>query len=174
MKTIITISGDVGHGKSFLADAIATFFNCQKVSFSEPLKEKVAEIISENESIEADIALSYLFNRETKEKYRDLLTSTADKLKEYYGSNYFAKLLVEKLKAYDSNLFVIDDLRYEEELKALKEDFKVFTIKITRPGYPSRQKHSSDLEYYKLNFDLELINDDTMDYINKAIKLIVL
>lgn len=100
-KFRIAICGKMGAGKSYLAKQLAKKYNLDIYSFGEKLKEIARE----------------LCGMTTKD--RKLLQTLADKMKEI-DYDIWAKYLLRKIG--NSQHVVIDDLRFENEYKLLKEN----------------------------------------------------
>ena len=161
----IAITGKMCSGKTYIADYLIEKYNLTKFSFASEVKNIASE----------------LFNMENKD--RKLLQTVADKMKDIDKDvwvKYTLKLIGEKQNV------VIDDLRFKNELKYLRENgFITIRINISNEEqesrlskkYPdtynehlSRRNHNSEIDIENLEVDYEFNSDENL--INNINKLL--
>ena len=150
----IAITGKMCSGKTYISDILIKKYNLKKYSFGQKVK---------------DIAKD-LFKMEYKN--RILLQTLADKMKEI-DKDIWIKYILSEINS-DSNI-IIDDLRFENELKYLQENnFIIIRLNISEEERLNRLKikypntynehlngsnHNSEVNINKLNEDLDLNSD---------------
>jgi len=120
---IIALCGPEGVGKTYLTSQSSR----RRVSFADPLREIVAAMtgIPANDLRNQEVKkmpLSDLssFDPDDKRTVRDLLIETGDFMRRI-NETYFAEKAVEVLS--EDGEFIIDDLRFDNELKFIKDEF---------------------------------------------------
>jgi len=196
MPKIIALCGAKRCGKDVLAEHLVNKYNYERVAFADPLKlavkslfnfdddqvgigkdngEGKKDIVDENWGITPRSALQFFGTEIMQEKIQEILPNI--------NKNFFANTLknniINKMNTNEGQSFVISDLRFMHEYKALfsipkirKEDIVV--IRVIRPSNLSvADPHISEIEYMKIPYDVLLMNDDTIEnYINKFEKII--
>jgi hypothetical protein len=196
MPKIIALCGAKRCGKDVLAEHLVKKYNYERVAFADPLKlaikslfnfdddqvgigkdngEGKKDIVDENWGITPRSALQFFGTEIMQEKIQEILPNI--------NKNFFANTLknniINKMNTNEGQSFVISDLRFMHEYKALfsipkirKEDIVV--IRVIRPCNLSvADHHISEIEYMKIPYDVLLMNDDTIEkYINKFEKII--
>ena len=116
-------------------------------------------------------------------KPRTLLqTLGTDIIRDKIDNNFFIDRVIGDIKvdSYYFDLITISDARFPEEIETISNKFKnVYKIKIERPNFVSsldskEKKHRTEiaLDNYK-NYDYVVINDSTIEDLNKKLKDIV-
>ena len=156
--------GKICSGKSYVANYLVNNYNFTKYSFAAPLKK---------------IAIEY-YNMKNKD--RELLQDLSYKMKEI-DENVFVNYLLKEIDL--TKNIVIDDLRFTNELRALKElNFTIIKLEIDKEEqlnrynniynneYIERLNHFSEnqIEYNKENIDYNIKSDKNL--IKNIIKLI--
>jgi len=67
-----------------------------------------------------------------------------------------------------SDLIVVDDIRFPNEIEILRKDYGAKIILITRPGRSFDQSHESEA-HEGLHLDYEIVNDGSLEGFNRAV-----
>lgn len=179
---IIGLMGDIGAGKSTVADLIESelYFdrNVRFVSFADTLKDIVASIHPEwergalNGITSKDRAWREVPdpNSWCQKSPRDELRELSDMIKARYGSDYFVNRTLEEIFALRDlgyiDLVIITDVRYQIEIDALLSErigaARLVWVDGGMEGYVSN--HPSDVEWkfwVKNNLDRVIRVDNT-------------
>lgn len=153
LKTIIALSGCYGAGKSFLARSLAT---CEEMilPFATALREEIIEI--------GLAGRDEIYSKPTPGKIRTLLTSWGA-YRRSQNKDYWVDLWLKKAQEittdYPKEIIIVDDLRFMNELNALRE-FSNNNLMVL--WIESEDSSKDDLSL----FDLKLIKESA-DYIIK-------
>lgn len=109
-KLAIAITGMPGSGKSYIAKLISDRLNAPIFSMGDIVREEV-------------LSRGLPLTLENVEKI-------ATQLRKEKGNNAVALLLLERLNSYNKNIVLIDGVRGIEELKILREKFKICLIAV--------------------------------------------
>lgn len=162
---VIAISGKAEHGKDYAAEIFKGEFerNGKKVliaHFADVLKWTCSK---------------YLEWDGKKDEFGRTLLQDAGSDFRIRDQNFFCNFLVTVLKVcsrkYD--VVIIPDVRFENEIECLKENFDTVTVQVIRPGYKNhltadQRVHSSETELDNYPFDYKLFNDGE-DLLKKTI-----
>jgi hypothetical protein len=155
--------GITGYGRSG-KDTVAYFMEHQwdfrKISLAEPIKKCLTEMTGEWFHTEAKHREAPLFNGAT---FRDVMISFGDWARSY-NEDIFVDILRNKAWSYTGKLFVVPDIRRENELKLCDA-----TIRVVRPGVGPAAEHPSEGELDKVQPDYTIVNDGTLDDLHKKV-----
>lgn len=157
---IYIISGKARHGKSTTAEIIKYFYKTRN--------KKVVEIAYAKYIKDYAMNISD-WNGSDEKKPRELLQKLGTEvIRKKIDENFFVNRICEDIKVYSyfSDVIIISDARYEDEVEVPKQTFEnVTTIRIINPNLEtplsiSEQKHLSEtgLDNYN-NYDYIIIND---------------
>lgn len=166
MANVYVLIGHARSGKDTAADFIEQYLNnAKRIAFATLLKEQ---------------AKALGWNGRKDEAGRNFLQHLGDVLKEYHGSDYYADYVVRQLK--DNGNFIITDCRFLKEYQALADwaaadpnKRKVVFIRIIRPDdtesdlTENQRKHASETEMDHVREDVTIINDGTLEDLQKKI-----
>ena len=163
---LVVVGGLARNGKSTLCHLLQQHasidgWHCQRFSFADPLKSIVRIVQSDfvNKNPEA-------------------LQATSAHWKLSYGQGIFAKDLVARLNAYqesvppfiDKLLFLVDDLRFRNELDAVESwaglGRELIKVRVIRPGFEDYDRdmaHPSETELIDLPYDNFRVEAPDMD-----------
>ena len=163
---IVVITGYRRCGKDYLAQNLINYLNkkykVQHFAFANPLKDYITDLfgisiddlekLKENKSVKFQI-FNKIYNM------REFLVKFANKLREFFGDDIWAKATLNQIKKQDSNEYIdikiITDMRFLTEYKIIK-DFA--------------QETNEDLFIIRLDSDIEGCEKDNLD--EKEIKMI--
>lgn len=154
---IITISGKAQHGK----DTIGRF-----------LKEKLEEqgnkvLITHYADLLKYICKMFFGWNGKKDIYgRTLLQQVGQTVREKTNGDYWVNSLISIIKLFPNEweYIIIPDVRYENEISKLKDEFDITTVRIERldfdNGMTDEQKnHESEIALDDYIFDYKIINN---------------
>jgi len=193
---VITISGYDRCGKDTLAEMINSILIKHKIknsiiAFADPIKEMVKSVLK-IDNFEFNILLrnkdvnelsvttkqhenNFFSQKFKKFTLRDVLINTGKKMKQKYGNDFFAKLIVEEIKRETkTQVFIIPDLRFKVEDKVLMSytDYRSRVLKRPSVVLPSFKyvkifvdseidscgKNGERYDVDKLTFDYKIVN----------------
>ena len=185
-RRIIAIHGLMGHGKDTLGCFIAS-----NIRIRRRIKKSFALKVKENVSNITGVHLGYTFTsfydnqvfdftRDQKNRYLDEWGMTLGEMLQRYATeacrdniceDVWIKPLIREMRS-SEDVYIITDLRFENEVLALKEMGAVL-VKVIRPNYSGDEKrdvnHKSEKGLPNEMFDHIVINDgDRVDLANKA------
>ena len=145
----IAFSGKMQVGKTTSAEYLVRKYGFVKLAFADKLKEIARDLFPEQ--------------FEKGEKPRKLLQDLGIKMREI-DEDVWVKCVLRKIESLpkETNI-VIDDLRFLNEYKALKNE-GFFVVRILRDVPPSPySNHQSEKEVEQMPYDLLLLNTGTLD-----------
>jgi phosphomevalonate kinase len=171
-KTIIFISGYARSGKDTVANTIIDLYGknrCVQLAFADTIKEMASNIYQLNIKF---------FHYPYKDQYipqiygtpRDLLIQLGYS-KRNQDPFYWAKIVGTKIKNQPGKIYIISDMRYQNEYKYFKIRFpmwKMITFRISRQSENSND--GSDPLITKMKFDHYIKNDGTLKDLRDKIK----
>lgn len=120
-KLIILVSGRAGVGKTTLSNLLKKGFVLDKFN---------AEIFSFAETIKEIAFLDFMWNKNKDMDGRKLLQDLG-RIGREYNENIWVNYAIDKIKYSNVPVCIIDDWRFPNELKRIKEVFnKVYTIRV--------------------------------------------
>lgn len=189
---IIALSGDMGHGKSTVANYLLSTYGVKRTRFAAPIKEMTAVLLASagDDLMEARKIVDHatLKNLPIRELFgmspRGLMRELGD-MGRRISPLFWANLVVTGIHADERSephsIYVIDDWRYRhgEGDRLIASDVQTTFVRVNRPGVPRAvQDHSSEggLDDWPFDFvitnvegdihGLELQADDLFDKVN--------
>jgi hypothetical protein len=200
---IIIFSGKSKSGKTTCVKLLRLLYpnkNIYEYNFGDELKNICLKNIN-NQQKHKQFSINDFYNTNEKEKIyknmisnedfslRGFLQQTADKYKKTNGDDFFAKIVVNKIKCnyYNKNnesneatitnkepiIVGIGDARYEYEIQCIKDNFKdakIIIIKLNRDENNTQEPaniHSSEIINIKYNY--LIYNNNTIDNLKSKI-----
>lgn len=169
-KLKIAISGKARSGKNTLAEQILEILgqDCKIFAFADPMKEIVMTMFpaSNPEHLWGPSEFRSMLMPGTESSYRDLLLELGA-LGRRYCQNTWINATIAMVDKYlsDHNNVLISDVRFKNELRAIKES-GFYTIRIVRPGNPYSLDDISEKDLDDVpdtDFDFVLINDGSLE-----------
>jgi len=177
---VIAICGENRSGKDVLANYIAHKYGYTRLAFAQPLKNIVKIIFdfndiqvgiddincngTEKDTIDARWGIS---PRHALQFFgTEIFQNNIQQLIPNINKDFFANTLMNKIK--ENNTYVISDIRFLHEYEKLKSH-DLTIIRVIRPNdFSNTDNHVSEQEFKKIPFDIEIVNDSTIDnYIQK-------
>jgi dephospho-CoA kinase len=173
---IIAICGKKRSGKDTLADYLVQRYGYTKISFADPLK-KVVQIVfgftdDEVNGHEKDLvhpdwgfsprqALQFVGTELFQYKIQELSPSIERTL--------WAKALIREIQKNETKKYVISDLRFLHEYKALQETFadRMLFLRVKR-NLNSDDTHLSENEEGRIPVHFELKNESTVEALHQS------
>lgn len=161
-KLIVALAGHAGAGKDTFGKMLIERFEgfgktAKRYAFADHLKNKAYDLG---------------WDGTKDERGRSLLQHLGDVMREYHGENYFAEYTAnEVIGDEDIDVAVVTDLRYKQELEALRKAAaetgnKMLTIRIVRNESilsGTQGQHSSENDLNEVAMDLIVINTGSLD-----------
>jgi len=186
LPQIIGITGRKFNGKDTLAEYLVEKYGYTQLSFAGPLKDICGILFgfdyeqlygSEKETIDPrwNVTPRDMFQYVGTELFRNMMGKKIPDI----DNNFWVKCLMERInrimKINPDCKIVISDVRFENELNAIKSLDNNITIRVTRPSMnKTTDTHESELYIEKLNVDHDILNDGSLDdlyeKLNKLIK----
>lgn len=123
-----------------------------KVRFADPLKESIAPLLhcSREDLEEISYKSSTINWLDPPITIRGFMQNFGDCVKEKFGKDFWAKLLINTIKPYlNEENIIIPDLRYQNELEVLKKECNnLITVRIIRNTENLDHSSEKDLDSY--------------------------
>jgi len=172
---IIAICGEKRSGKDVLANYIAHKYGYTKLAFADPLKNIVKVIFGFNDiqvgidEINCDGTEKDTIDERWGVSPRqalqffgtEIFQNNIQQLIPNINKDFFANTLIKKIK--ENHTYVISDIRFLHEYEKLKT-LDLTIIRIIRPNdFSYTDNHVSEQEFKKIPFDIEIVNDSTIE-----------
>lgn len=176
---LIGVLGRKGSGKDTIADYIINKFHYEKMVIAEPLKNACKELFNfSNEQLYGDLkeVVDTQWGVSPRKVLQwfgtDIIRNRINELNPDIGNNFWVTLLkikfLQKTNT-DKNLkIIVSDVRFQNEIDMVRElGGKV--IKLTRESVNSDDAHESEKNIDKLEGDINILNDGTLDELYKKV-----
>jgi len=169
--TVILISGKAGSGKGEVANKFMTLLN--EIKYILKVRTSFANNVK-------GAAKNYFGWDGVKDvKGRKLLQNIGNTGREYDENLWVASALEDVFSStfLPVNVIVIDDWRFPNEAEYLKKQYKVWKIRIISDKFSSLKgtPEANDISEISLDnydgFDIELVNNGTLEELNKLVEL---
>ncbi len=174
---IIGIAGPIGSGKTTICEHIRDRYNAEIINYADPLKEIAVVLGFDRKDV--------FGSQEQKEKKNEYWNVTNRKLLQVLGTDIFRdslpKVLPEmkdiwirlaflRMKQKPSAMFVIGDVRFDDEAKAIKDSGGII-VKLKHAASASASAHSSEAGITIFDKEIEsyLTNPDVLKNIDSLI-----
>lgn len=154
MTLVIGLCGAKGSGKDQFYKAVKVNFpqlDVRKIAYADPIKDEVCRIFDLKSEIEYDMfkrtTLKYMLQDYNKREVdgRQAVREIG-MLMRRYDEQQFVRYVEGQIKANPQALWIITDLRFENELQSIKENLGGIVIKIKRSGC-SYDGHITETEF---------------------------
>jgi len=164
---IIAIIGYRRCGKDYLTQKLLELYNnsetsAKRFAFADPLKEYICDLMNisreELEKLKEDINYTFTIG---KKQYtmREFLVTFANRLRQIFGDDIWAKATIESMKKDNSNIKIISDMRFLIEYKTLKkfteesgEELFIIYLDSDLESCDKFNKDEKDIEKISYNF----------------------
>ena len=152
---IIGICGPKGVGKSTLAKAVGEHVEAQRIRFAKPLKSMIATLLQECgftrgeswEAVDGSLKENPIADLPGQPTARHLLQTIGTEWgREHIGEEVWAQIAAEKAERvlnYHGDWAVIDDLRFPNEARTLR-DRGAYIVEVRREGHDYSTEHASE------------------------------
>lgn len=156
-------------GKDTVAGILTKHFGFQKVSFARSLKLMMSDVFPHltSDQLHGD-AKEQSDAKLGNQTPRDVMIRLATSVRQRLGKRAFVDPVVTKIKsATPSTGFVVSDLRFMEEYRALKSIRGSIFVRVVRPGV---REHECENELAdKSLWDYTIINNGTKNQLERAV-----
>lgn len=171
---VIALAGDMGHGKTTVAEYLVRNHGALRYRFAGPIKTLVAELMiaagEKRENAFDIVDCSAMKNTPIREMYqrspRDLMRDLGDvgrAIDKEFWANITMNAIIADHRANPDRIFVIDDWRYAEGEggRMLAGDMDVTFARVNRPDAPrALRDHSSEGGLDDWLYDFIITNRD--------------
>src|SRR3972149_7334744 len=178
LPQIIGITGCKFNGKDTMADYIVKKYGYEKMSVADPLKNickilfgfndeqlygSKKEVVDDRWGVTPRDMLQYIGT----DMFRKMMGKKIPELNKNDEGGFWVKCLTEqikiKLKTNPSCKIIIPDIRFQNELDAIKKLNNNLIIRIKRPSIINKDFHESEKNIDTFKVDCEILNDTTLD-----------
>lgn len=161
------ISGNIDHGKDFLADLMLLDLKvfgikAEKISTAKEMKRQLCylfnitpEFLDFHKNEKTPITLpdgQFIFN------FRTFIQNYGTLLRETIDSNIWANCLMNDINNSDAKVVIVPDLRYPYEWNTIRKKFNTTTVKIFNNDIPVDRSHHSETSMEGFGFDYYVDN----------------
>lgn len=177
-KMLIGVLGLKRSGKDTTSDYLVEKYNFKKLTFAEPLKNACKILFNFNEeqlygSKKEEVDPRWGVSPRIIYQYlgTDIFRNHIQTIMPTIGNNFWVNLTIDNYKNLKNSNVVISDVRFENELNAIKQEGGII-IKIIRPSNENNDYHSSESSIQDLKGDYEIINDGSLEDLYKKIDIV--
>lgn len=158
---VILVSGKAGSGKDYAANILCSLLEKMGKSYL---------VIHFADYLKMMCYLYFGWDGKKDEPGRNLLQHIGNEVFRKFDQNFFADIVNKTISAISASLdydyIIIPDLRYENELETIKNNFESYTIRVSRNKYTSNltDKQKNDISEISLdNYDFDFIIENTTE-----------
>lgn len=153
---LILITGHSKEGKSYLADKLCSNMHIPYFALADELKMITNELF----------ALFNIPTSDDKEVMRPYYQTIGTEIcRKHFGNEIWCETLERKINACDSDVVIINDIRYINEYNYFKSRYKCFTIRCHSQELDGTHNttHSSEqqIESIPVDYTFENVDDET-------------
>lgn len=181
---IIALTGPKGSGKDTVGQLICKLYphyNPQTIAFADPIKDVLCHVFNLNDKSEYDRFKRSTLNVESEIRpgvpttWRFVngrhVVREIGMLMRGYDTKQFTNYVQTKINEDPSKLWIITDLRFDEEYLMLKR-IGAKVIKILRPQY-DYDGHITERGFDDHLVDMVLMNDGDMEYLTMRVETVM-
>jgi hypothetical protein len=180
---VVALTGSKGSGKDTVGKLIADTYGGHTIAFADPIKNVVEHIFQlpvQGLGLEDHQAYDQ-FKRTTMTfdlpkigmqgiNARHVVREIGMLMREY-DDKQFNKYVKEKIESDPTKIWVVTDLRFDNEYTMLKS-IGAKVVKITRPAY-TYDGHITEREFNDSLVDHSLMNDGSLDYLKIRTEIVM-
>lgn len=168
---VVGICGAKFHGKDTAAAVLIERHGFVKVAFADGLKQCMAHVLRTPIQYFEDPALKETIHEPSGKTYRQWLqVAGTDWFRTLWTDvwvNWWSNEIVEKCH----NKIVVTDLRFPNELEAVRRFDRNTVIRIVNPNVaPSGDSHASEMHQAAFAVDKEILNNGTIDRLQLCVE----
>lgn len=167
---IIGLMGYAGSGKDEVAKILVNKFNFERRAFADKIRDILYEMnpMTGGEPLQIRVDSDGWDKAKQHPEVRRLLQKLGVSARTHIGENVWVNSALFKLFA--NNLYVISDVRFENEVNAIKI-IGGEIWRIERPGVGPVNNHVSETGLDNLSADRTLLNSGTLEDLEVLVKL---
>ena len=174
-KLVFCIIGKKRNGKGETSKAIEKYFlnkkpenNIQIIKLADPIKEMLCCLLKVDRKKLEDNKGGEINGIKIRHAMQTLGTEWGRGL---IDKDIWIDILVKKINMEYSNIFIVEDVRFPNELEKIQKSFKTVVIKIIRSKIVSTDTHESEI--HELPYDFLILNDTSiLDLHEKITKIL--
>ena len=171
---IVGLVGLKGHGKDTAGVYFHNLFAYKRMAFAYNLKVAAMQIFRlQPMQVFGDISVKETVDKRWGLTPREILQQLGTEVGRHIHPEVWVKSVMLSIEADGSKKFIITDVRFLNEAKAIK-DAGGLVVRVSRPGFGTDEHndHQSELEVLEIKHDYELVNDSTLDALRDKVKLL--
>jgi len=179
LPRVVGVHGVARSGKDTIGEGLAKH-GYERVSFADPMRRalykmdmiigadtkgrlwRLAEVVDDIGWDDAKTAMD-------SEPRRLLQVFGTEVGRDMFGENFWVDQALKIVNARPEQRFVFTDVRFENEVEAVRNLPDSYLLKVERPGVVSINGHSSDRSLPNHLFDSSVMNDDTIEYLHATV-----
>lgn len=190
MALVIGVCGAKGSGKDQFYRATKAAFpqlDVRKIAYADPIKDEVCRIFNLKGEAEYDMfkrtTLKYTLGDYSKHEVEGRqAVREIGMLMRKYDEQQFVRYVEDTIRANPRSLWIVTDLRFDNELQSIKQNLDGIVIKIKRNGY-GYDGHVTETEFpdehchsviHNTNLTLEQYNQLVVAEMNKILQTLAL
>ncbi len=170
----IGVCGNKYHGKDTIADYLRDTYGYIKIAFADTLKEVCRIVFGLNDDQlygdKKETKIDYWYGLTPRQILQfvgtELFRDNMSKLHEGFGKNIWLLCVKNKIKS--GCMYVIPDVRFDNEIEFIKE-MKGISIKVIRTNMTSTDTHASEASIDKLMTNVIIYNNGTKEQLYQGI-----
>ena len=180
---VIALTGSKGSGKDTVGQLISDLCGGQTIAFADPIKNVVEHVFQlpvqgigledhqaydqfKRTRLTFDLPKFNMMSLDARHVVREI-----GMLMREYDDKQFNKYVKEKIESDPSKIWVVTDLRFDNEYTMLKS-IGAKVVKITRPAY-TYDGHITEREFNDSLVDYTLMNDGSLDYLKIRTEIVM-
>jgi energy-coupling factor transporter ATP-binding protein EcfA2 len=182
---VIAITGPKGSGKDTIGQIIKeNYTDVETIAFADPIKKEIQHIFQLDLGSNEDYDRFKRSNLTAHSTFRDTDVPTTWKnisgrhvvreigmLMRRYDEKQFAAYVKQKIQEQPNKIWVVTDLRFDNEYTMLKDIGAKF-VKIKRPAY-TYDGHITEREFNDSQVDRIIMNDNSLEYLRIRIEVVM-
>lgn len=179
-STIIGVTGRKGNGKDTIGKILFDKYGYIRVAFADSLKEACRSIFhftdnqlygTEKETIDEywKVRPRHVLQFVGTELFREQISSVIPWVEKDIWIKSVEKKILSIRELNSHAHIVVTDVRFQNEVDAIRK-LGGIVIRVSRPSLQNKlDTHSSELEIDKLDVDMDILNDSTVDELQTKI-----